>query len=54
MKHQTISRDPVCGKKMNKTKAHIIIKFKGTDYLLCCPRCQSEFEKNPQMFITDN
>ncbi len=47
MRHQTIYRDPVCGKKVNKNKAHIIITWQGAEYVLCCPLCQSEFEKNP-------
>ncbi len=50
MRHQTIFRDPVCGKKVNKNKAHIIITYQGREYALCCPKCQSEFEKAPEKY----
>ncbi len=39
-------RDPVCGKKINRQKAQILVKHKGYGYLLCCPLCQTEFEQN--------
>ena len=51
MKHQKMIKDPVCGKRINRNKAHITITYKGQDYLLCCPVCQSEFEKNPEKYI---
>ncbi len=51
MKHQQFLKDPVCGKRINRNKAHIAIAFKGHDYLLCCPLCQSEFEKDPEKYI---
>lgn len=44
-------RDPVCGKRINRNKAHMIVRYKGFDYLLCCPLCQSHFEKNPEKYI---
>ncbi len=43
-------RDPVCGKKVNPNKAHIQIEYKSETYYLCCPLCQSEFEKNPEKY----
>ena len=42
--------DPVCGKHMNHNNAHIIIGYEGTDYFLCCPRCQAEFEQRPNAY----
>lgn len=45
-----MDRDPVCGKKMNRNKAYITIKYNGVNYYLCCPLCQSEFEKNPEKY----
>jgi YHS domain-containing protein len=47
---QKIYRDPVCGKKINRQKARILIKHKGFGYFLCCPICQSEFEQNPGIY----
>ncbi|NOY57931.1 MAG: YHS domain-containing protein [Calditrichaeota bacterium] len=48
MKHRA---DPVCGKRMNANKAHIVINFEGEDYYLCCPLCQKEFEQNPEKYV---
>lgn len=44
-------KDPVCGKRINRNKAHIVVEYKGTDYLLCCPLCQAEFEKDPDKYV---
>ncbi|NOZ04169.1 MAG: YHS domain-containing protein [FCB group bacterium] len=52
-KQKLVTIDPVCGKRINRNKAHIAISYKGTDYLLCCPKCQSEFEKKPEKYVTD-
>ena len=35
---------------MNRNKAYAIVVFKGTEYLLCCSLCQSEFESNPETY----
>lgn len=43
-------KDPVCGKRMNRSKAHIAIEYEGVAYFLCCPQCQSEFERTPQKY----
>ncbi len=42
--------DPVCGKRVNANKAHIIIEYENEEYLLCCPLCQREFERNPKKY----
>ena len=47
---QKIYRDPVCGKKINRQRAKILIKHKGYGYFLCCPLCQREFEQNPDKY----
>ncbi|MBX3646338.1 MAG: YHS domain-containing protein [Rhodocyclaceae bacterium] len=43
-------KDPVCGKHINRNKAHIVIEHKGEQYLLCCPLCQAEFERDPERY----
>lgn len=48
MKHHI---DPVCGKRMNVNKAHIVITYQGDDFYLCCSLCQREFENNPKKYI---
>jgi YHS domain-containing protein len=50
VKKQTTYRDPVCGKKINRQKAHIAIDYGGYTYYLCCPRCQQEFERDPAKY----
>ncbi len=46
--------DPVCGKRVNRNKAHIVIEYNGEEFLLCCPRCQSEFEDDPARFVRNS
>ena len=46
-----MTKDPVCGKRLNRNKAHIVLRHKGEDYLLCCPVCQREFEKDPERYV---
>jgi YHS domain-containing protein len=43
-------KDPVCGKRINRNKAHIVIEYEKEKYYLCCPICQSEFEKDPRKY----
>ena len=43
--------DPVCGKRLNANKAHIVVNHEGRDYYLCCPLCQKEFERNPRKYL---
>lgn len=45
-----VYRDPVCGKKINRQKAQILVSYKGYGYFLCCPLCQSEFEGDPDRY----
>ncbi len=49
-KHDT-NHDPVCGKRINRNKAHITVEYKGKNYMLCCPICQAEFEKDPEKYL---
>jgi YHS domain-containing protein len=46
-------RDPVCGKRMHRNKAHIAITYRRHVYLLCCPLCQAEFEKNLKRYAKE-
>ncbi|TET67085.1 MAG: YHS domain-containing protein [Candidatus Aminicenantes bacterium] len=43
--------DPVCGKKINRSKAHVRLKYEDEIYYLCCPKCQAEFEKDPKNYL---
>ena len=50
---EAMPRDPVCGRKMNRNKAYAVVRHRGVDYLLCCPRCQAEFEDSPEKYLID-
>jgi YHS domain-containing protein len=43
-------KDPVCGKRIHRGKAHIVIEYQGINYFLCCPLCQAEFERSPRAY----
>jgi YHS domain-containing protein len=43
--------DPVCRRKINKHQATYIHNFKNEQFLLCCPICQAEFEKNQKNYM---
>ena len=45
--------DPVCGKRINRNKAHIEVEYEGNHYLLCCPKCQAEFERDPRKYAVN-
>lgn len=45
------THDPVCGKRVNRNKAHITVEYQGEEYLLCCPLCQAEFERDPERYL---
>ena len=42
--------DPVCGKRINRGKAHVVIRYDGVAYSLCCRLCQAEFERAPRAY----
>jgi YHS domain-containing protein len=44
--------DPVCGKRIKRQRAHIAIDYRGVTRgaYLCCPRCQTDFERAPEKF----
>ncbi|GBE30938.1 MAG TPA: YHS domain-containing protein [Bacteroidetes bacterium] len=53
MKRQKPVRDPVCGRRVNRNRSHMELIYKGKKYFLCCPKCQSEFEANPDQYIRE-
>ncbi len=46
-----LTYDPVCGKRINRNKAHIEIEYRRLVYYLCCPQCQAAFERNPEKYV---
>jgi P-type Cu+ transporter len=45
-------RDPVCGKRINRNKAHITIEYRGEEFHLCCATCQATFERDPEEYAS--
>ncbi len=43
--------DPVCGKRINRNKAHIAVVYRGHVYYLCCSQCQGAFERDPETYV---
>lgn len=43
-------RDPVCGQRLRRDRAHVHIEYAHVIYYLCCPRCQAEFEAAPERY----
>jgi YHS domain-containing protein len=43
--------DPIYRRKINKHQATYIHNFKNEQFLLCCPVCQAEFDKNQEKYM---
>ena len=43
-------KDPVCGKRINRGKAHAVVEYERVQYFLCCPLCQAKFERQPKRY----
>ena len=43
-------KDPVCGKRVHRGRVHAVIEYEGVTYYLCCPLCQSQFEREPKTY----
>ena len=50
-KIRRVLKDPVCGIKINKNKAYARISYLKKEYYICCPLCQSSFEKEPSKYM---
>jgi len=52
-KNNGVLRDPVCGKKINKNKAHAKVFYNKNEYYVCCPMCQAAFEDEPEKYANN-
>ena len=43
-------KDPVCGNRINRHRAQATIEYKGWIYYVCCPLCQTEFNRDPERY----
>jgi len=46
-----MNRCITCNKPLNVNKAHMKVEYRGETYLVCCPLCQSEFERDPDAYV---
>jgi YHS domain-containing protein len=46
-----MTRCVTCEKPLNRNKAYMSIEYENETFLVCCPLCQAEFEKNPMRYI---
>lgn len=43
-------KDPVCGQRIQRGRAYARNTYDGVTYYLCCPRCQADFEADPEHY----
>ena len=43
--------DPVCGMKVDESKAQLQVERMGKTYYFCAPGCKKAFEENPEKYI---
>ncbi len=43
-------RDPVCGMKLDSSKAKFTAEYKGQEYYFCSAGCQAKFKENPEKY----
>ena len=43
-------KDPVCGKRIHRDRAHARIIHDRVAYYLCCPLCQAAFQEAPERY----
>ncbi len=43
-------KDPVCQRRISRNHAYVTIQYNGVEYYLCCPLCQAEFERKPEVY----
>ena len=43
-------KDPVCGKRIHRDRAHARIIHERVAYYVCCPLCQAAFQEAPDRY----
>lgn len=49
-----MTKDPVCGMRVDENTAKFKSDYAGTTYYFCNDSCKAAFDKNPQRFTSDN
>jgi YHS domain-containing protein len=45
-----MTRDPVCGMKVDEQKAEAETEYQGEEYYFCSQDCKEEFDRNPELY----
>ena len=46
-----MAKDPVCGMKVDSTRAAATAEYQGETYYFCAPGCSTLFEKQPEKYL---
>jgi YHS domain-containing protein len=46
-----MTRDPVCGMKVDDNRAEFQTQFAGKKYFFCSDECRKEFEAEPDAYV---
>ncbi len=52
-KTNTMAKDLVCGMDVDINKAAAKSEHQGKTYYFCAPGCKTEFDKNPNQYISE-
>jgi YHS domain-containing protein len=46
-----MAKDPVCGMKVEESKAAATSDYKGQTYFFCAKGCKAAFDKEPEKYV---
>ncbi|OGG31027.1 YHS domain-containing protein [Candidatus Gottesmanbacteria bacterium RIFCSPLOWO2_02_FULL_38_8] len=46
------AKDPVCGMSVDPQNSKFKSEFKGVTYFFCSQHCKTQFDQNPEQFIS--
>ena len=46
------AKDPVCGMSVDPKNSTFKSEFKGVTYFFCSQHCKTQFDQNPEQFIS--
>ena len=46
-----MTKDPVCGMRIEETTAAGKSEYKGTTYWFCSPGCKAVFDRTPEKYV---
>lgn len=49
----TVTKDPVCGMKINPQSAVATVQYEGQTYYFCSQLCKSVFERESEKYVNN-